>query len=194
MSQLKFPIFSFSRLNLQMTVSSGRDFKKTAIIPMRQQSTELKRLGGSGTWPWTREGRPKGAAAQGSNPSMSPPTSYPDSSSRSNLNFPSRSLYQKRKSHLVRWNQRSPCRHLAEVPAQLSTDWSFALDDALPGLVGNHYSASGPSTGVMEPWRKRSGAVSLHPSAVLTRMEVRSLFHFDWNKTGFLFYFIFNFK
>lgn len=177
-----------------MTVSSGRDFKKTAIIPMRQQSTELKRLGGSGTWPWTREGRPKGAAAQGSNPSMSPPTSYPDSSSRSNLNFPSRSLYQKRKSHLVQWNQRSPCLHLAEVPAQLSTDWSFALDDALPRLVGNHYSASGPSAGLTEPWRKRSGAVSLRPSALLTRVEVRSLFHFDWNKTVFLFYFIFNFK
>lgn len=174
-------------LNLQMTVSSGRDFKKTAIIPMRPPSTELKRQGGSGTWPWIREGRPSEAAAHGSNPSMSPPTSYPDSSSLSNLNFPSRSLYRKRKSHLARSSQRSPCPHLAEVPAQWSTDWSFALGDAHLSLVGNRSSTSGPSTGIMEPRRKPSDAVSLRCAYTCGSQVIVSL----WNKTALFFYFHF---
>lgn len=142
--------------NLRMTVSSGRDSKKTAIIPMRPRSTELKRQAESGTWPWTREGKPREAAAHGSNPNTSPPTSYPGSSSPSNRNFPSPSLFQKRKSH--RWNQRCPCRSLAEVPAQWSTDWSFALDDARPSWpCGKQLSIQASS----EPWRKLGYSIPL---------------------------------
>lgn len=34
-----------------MTASSGSDFKRTAIIPMPQQYTELNKQDVSGTWP-----------------------------------------------------------------------------------------------------------------------------------------------
>lgn len=149
LSLLEFPLLLlFPRPNLQMTASSGSDFKKTAIIPMPQQYTELKKRDGSGMWPWTREGKLNGAAAPVLNLSTSLPTFCQDSSNQSSQNFLSQLLFLKRKSHLIPSSQRFPSPHLGEVPTQWNTDSSFALDNIHLGLVRNHAFPSGVSVGV----------------------------------------------
>ncbi|XP_058578121.1 fibroblast growth factor 5 isoform X1 [Neofelis nebulosa] len=110
------PFWIYMRPNLQMTASSGSDSKKTVIIPMPQQYTELSQQAGNGMWPSTREGKLSEAAARGLNPSTSLPTFCQDSSSWSSQNFLSRSLFLRRKSHPVLSSQRFPFLHLGKVP------------------------------------------------------------------------------
>lgn len=131
---LKPPLL-FPRPDLQTTASSGNDFKKTAIIPMPRQYTGLKKPGASGTWPWTSGGRPSGAAAPGWNPSTSLPTFCPDSGSRSSPNFPSQSLFLKRKSHPAPpSSQRVPSPPRGEAPTRSNTDSSSASAKSHLGL------------------------------------------------------------
>lgn len=117
-----------------MTVNSGNDFKKTAIILMPQQYTELRKLDGSGMWPWTKEGKLREAAALGWNPSTSLPTSCQDSSSRSSQNFLSLLPFLRRKSHPILSSQRFPFLHPGKAPTQWNTDSSFVLDNVHFGL------------------------------------------------------------
>lgn len=165
-----------------MTASSGRDFKKTAIIPMPQQYTELKKQDGSGMLPWIKEGKLNEAAAPGLNPSTSLPTSCRDSSSRSNQNFLLQLLFLRRKSHLILSSQRFPFLHPGEVPTQWNTDWSFVLDNVHLGLVRNHTFSSGVSVGVFTALKK-----NLWTQLQLYYPVVKSghLFQCDWNKNVF---------
>lgn len=72
-----FYLFSFCRNFSQTTVSSGSDSRRTVTTHTPLWPTGTKGLVVSGLWPSTRGGKLKWAPAHGSNPSMSPPTSYP---------------------------------------------------------------------------------------------------------------------
>lgn len=144
------------RPNLQMTASSGSDFKRTVITPMPQQYTELRELGGSGTWRWINEGKPREAAAHGSNLSTSLPIFYQDSSSRSSRNFPLRSRFPRR-SHPPLSSQSFPCLPLGEVPTQSSTDSSSASDNLHLGLVSICLTPQEFPQVSSEFWRSRCG-------------------------------------
>lgn len=64
------------------TASSGSVFRKTATTRTPRSSTGTAGAVASGTWPSTSGGRPRWAPVHGSNPSTSPPTSYPGSAWR----------------------------------------------------------------------------------------------------------------
>ena len=164
-----------------MTASSGSDFKRTAIIPMPQQYTELNKQDVSGTWPWTREEKLNGAAAPGWNPSTSPPTSSPDSSSRSNQNSLSQLLFLRRKSHLTLSSQRFPFLHPGRVPTQWNTDSSFVLDNVHLGLVRKHTSPSGVSIGVFTDLKKHFWTQLQLYYAVVKSGHL--FLQCDWNKS-----------
>ena len=189
---LLFFFFFFScRPNLQMTASSGSDFKKTAIIPMPPRYTELKRLGGSGTWPWTREGRLNGAAAPGLNLSTSLPTFCQDSSNRSSRNFLSQLLFPKRKNHLIPSSQRFPFPHLGEVLTRWNTDSSFALVKTDFGFVRNHGVSSGVSVAVFSAlkatsWTQLQLCTALYWSQVICFSLTETKLFADSNWTGIL--------
>lgn len=162
---------SSPRPNLQMTASSGSDFKKTAITRMPQQYIELKTRDVSGTWPSTRGGKRNEAAAPGWNLSTSLPTSCQDSSSLSSQNSLSQLLFLRRRSHLILPSQRSrPFLHPGKVPTQWNTDSSFVLDNVHLGLVRSHRPPSGVSTGVFTALEKNLDTAS----APLHRSEVRA--------------------
>lgn len=165
-----------------MTVNSGNDFKKTAIILMPQQYTELRKLDGSGMWPWTKEGKLREAAALGWNPSTSLPTSCQDSSSRSSQNFLSLLPFLRRKSHPILSSQRFPFLHPGKAPTQWNTDSSFVLDNVHFGLVRNHTFPSGVSIGVFTAVKKNFWT-QLH--LYYTVVKSGHLFQCDWNKNVF---------
>ena len=186
-----FFFFFSSRPNLQMTASSGSDFKKTAIIPMPPQYTGLKRRGGSGTWPWTRGGRLNGAAAPGLNLSTSLPTFCQDSSNRSSRNFLSQLLFPKRKSHLIPSSQRFPFPHLGEVLTPWNTDSSFALVKTYFGFVRNHGVSSGVSAAVFRAlkttsWTQLQLYTTLYWSQVICFSLTETKMFSDSNWTGIL--------
>lgn len=183
--------FFTSRPNLQMTASSGSDFKKTAIIPMPPRYTELKRRGGSGTWPWTRGGRLNGAVAPGLNLSTSLPTFCQDSSNRSSRNFLSQLLFPKRKSHLIPSSQRFPFPHLGEVLTPWNTDSSFALVKTYFGFVRNHGVSSGVSAAVLSAlkttsWTQLQLYTTLYWSQVICFSLTETKMFSDSNWTGIL--------